>query len=442
MRISVNMPPPNVSYSSRLDGFAGPPIQMSHTASYNHTYDPTNAITETSPIIFNIPASSDFIDLSRTRLKIRVKIIDDKGADMDEETDKNKFAFVCNPIGSIFKQVKLLANGQLLTPTTDFYSYKSFVDTLFSVTPESRNTLDLAGFHTDTIEQAHSTNNEGFKIRSKKANKSAIMEFSGRPAIDILKQGTNIIDGVALEFIFYQNTPEFCIQRIASHGKLAKYKILDAKLTIRKEQLDPTVSNIIHKELMGKNWQLNYPITSTKIFNIPIGSHQFNATNIFLGKIPNSVLIYFVKAENFTGDIRTSPFWLTPGEEIKEIIVSKDGVPIPNLKPSSICLKPDSLELTDTYETLLDYMGVSGLISRGIGFSPSRLALGLFFYGANLNPDTNNDDHVSPQSSGNIDVTVKWSAGTEEVYELFVVGEHDVKTEITHSRNVLHTFTV
>ena len=154
------------------------------------------------------------------------------------------------------------------------------------------------------------------------------------------------------------------------------------------------------------------------------------------------MLIYFVKAENFTGDITTSPFWLTPGEEIKEIIVSKDGVPIPNLKPSSICLKPDSLELTDTYETLLDYMGVSGLISRGIGFAPARLAMGLFFYGANLNPDTNNDDHVSPQTSGNIDVTVKWSAGTGEVYELFVVGEHDIKTEISASRSVLHTFTV
>ena len=269
------------------------------------------------------------------------------------------------------------------------------------------------------------------------------MEFSGKPAIDIMKQGTNIIDGVKLEFIFYQQDPEFCIQRIESHGKLAKYKIMDAKLIIRKEQLDPTVSNIIHKELLTKNWELNYPMTTTKIFNIPTGSHQFNATNIFLGKIPNSVLIYFVRAEDFTGNITTSPFWFTPGEEIKEIIVSKDGVPIPNLKASSICLKDDpGLELTDTYETLLDYMGVSGLISKGIAFPPSRLASGLFFYGANLNPDTNTEDHISPETSGNIDVTVKWSSGTAEVYELFIVGEHDIKTEITHSRSVLHTFTV
>ena len=47
--------------------------------------------------------------------------------------------------------------------------------------------------------------------------------------------------------------------------------------------------------------------------------------------MPNTVLLYFVKAANFTGDIRTSPFWFTPGADIKEIIVSKDGVPIPNL---------------------------------------------------------------------------------------------------------------
>ena len=129
------MAPPNVSYNSRLVGFAGPPMQMSHIASWNQTFDPINAITETSPIIFNIPASSNFIDLSQTRLKIRVKLTDDKGADLDGATDKNKFALVCNPIGSLFKQVKLLANGQLLTPSTDFYSYKSFVDTLFFSRP-------------------------------------------------------------------------------------------------------------------------------------------------------------------------------------------------------------------------------------------------------------------------------------------------------------------
>ena len=432
----------NVSYNSRLDGFAGPPMQMSHIASFNQTYDPTNAITDTSPIIFNIPASSHFIDLSKTRLKIRVKITGDDGLELDPNTDKNKFALACNPIASIFKQVKLLANGQLLTPSTDFYPYKAFVDTLFTITPDSKYNLDLAGFHPDTIAQAHSTNNEGFKVRAKNANGSAIMEFSGRPAIDILKQGTNIPDGVKLDFIFYQQDPEFCIQRVATHAKLATYKIMDAKLTIRKEQLDPTVSNIIHKELLSKNWQLNYPITSTKIFNIPIGSHQFNATNIFLGKMPNTVLLYFVKAGDFTGDMRTTPFWFSPGTDIREIIVSKDGVPIPNLKPSSISLKPDSLELTDTYETLLDYMGISGLFSKGLAFKPADLAAGKFFYGANLNPDTNNDDHISPQGTGNIDVTVKWSSGTDEVYELFVVGEHDIKTEITHSRNVLHTFTV
>ena len=83
----------NVSYNSRLDGFAGPPMQMSHIASFNQTYDPTNAITDTSPIIFNIPASSHFIDLSKTRLKIRVKITGDDGLELDPNTDKNKFIF-------------------------------------------------------------------------------------------------------------------------------------------------------------------------------------------------------------------------------------------------------------------------------------------------------------------------------------------------------------
>ena len=438
------MAPPNICTNPRLDGFADVPIQLSHHSAWNQTFEPTNAIAENAPITFTIPPSPQFINLSRTRLKIKVKLTAEDGSplinDETNTTDKGRFALVCNPIASLFKSAKLLVQGTTLTPSGDFYGYKAFIDTLFSATQDSKHTLDMNGFVLDSAE-AHNNTNDGFKTRAKLANGSAVMEFSGRPAIDVLKNGKNLINNVKVEFIFYPQTHEFCIQRASTSTKNAKYQIMEAKLTIRKEELDPTVSQIINSNLLKKNWLLTYPMTSIKMFNIPTGSYQFTANNIFLGKVPNFILVYFVKAAGFTGDVKTNPFWFSPGEDIRTIIVTKDGVPIPNMLPPSICLsEDDGLELTDTYESLLDVNGKSGLTSTGLYFPQSKLAKGLFFYGANFQPDTENDDHVSPRSDGTVDVKVIYNKGTAEAYEMMVFGEHDVRTEITAARNVLHTF--
>ena len=85
-------------------------------------------------------------------------------------------------------------------------------------------------------------------------------------------------------------------------------------------------------------------------------------------------------------------------------------------------------------------MGYSGLISKGLVFPPERLANRLFFYAANFQPDTENDDHISLEDNGNIDIQVKFGEALQEAYEMFVTGEFDIRTEINSARNVLHTF--
>ena len=84
--------------------------------------------------------------------------------------------------------------------------------------------------------------------------------------------------------------------------------------------------------------------------------------------------------------------------------------------------------------------GKSGLVSTGLSFPQARLAKGLFFYAANFQPTTENEDHISPETSGTVDVKVKWTSGTSDVYEMFVMSEHDIKSEFTAARNVLHTY--
>lgn len=435
------MVPPVISASSRLDGFSESPIQASHIDSWNQVFEPQNSIQDGSPITFLIPPSPEFINLSRTKLKIKVKIIKSGGGNL-VAADNKKVALACNSMHSLFKHVTLKVGDTIVTPSGDQYPYKAFIDTLFSSTLESKHTWDLSGFHLDTEEDAVTTN-LGFKKRASSAMNSVEMEFSGRPALDILKTGINVIDNVKLEFNFYPNDNAFVLHKSTGYTGDVKFKITDAQLSIRKEQLDPSTVNAIHKALLKKNWALPYSITTTKLYNLPADSYQFNANNVFQGKIPNFILIYFVKASSYTGNYHKNPFFFSPHDSIKEIIVTKNGQLVPSAKPNEICIdftSPKGLRVIDTYESLLDVMGYSGLVSKGLVFPPERLAGGLFFSATNFQPDTENDDHISLEKNGNIDIQIKFGEAIPEAYEMFVTGDFDTKTEINTARNVLHTF--
>ena len=116
-----------------------------------------------------------------------------------------------------------------------------------------------------------------------------------------------------------------------------KFQIVDAQLTIRKEEIGPAAQNIIHRALLKKNWMLSYPITTTKLYNLSANSFQFNATNIFQDKIPNFIPIYFLKASSYTGDYQENPFYFSPHDSIKEIIVTRNGIPVP-ARLNHICI--------------------------------------------------------------------------------------------------------
>ena len=435
------MAPPVISASSRLDGFSETPIQVSHIESWHQVFEPQNSIQDGSPITFLIPPSPQFINLSRTRLKIKVKIIKSGGGNM-VAADNKKVALACNSMHSLFKHVTLKIGDTIVTPSGDQYPYKAFIDVLFSSTSESKYTWDLFGFHLDTEEDA-TQQNLGFKNRANNAVNSVEMEFSGRPALDIFRTKNDVIDNVKLEFNFYPNDNAFVLHKSAGYTGEVKFKITDAQLTIRKEQLDPSAVNAIHRGLLKKNWALPYSITTTKLYNLPADIFQFNANNIFQGKVPNFILVYFVKASSYTGNYHKNPFFFSPHDSIKEIAVTRDGIPVPSSRPSQICIdftSPQGLKVNDAYESLLDIMGHSGLVSKGLVFPPERLAGGLFFHATNFQPDTENDDHISLERNGNIDIQIKFGEALPEAYEMFVTGEFETRTEINTARNVLHTF--
>ena len=124
-------------FEASLDLFKPPPV---NTAVYRRdwvSYRPVSQITKGSPIQFTIPGtSSDYSDLKKTLLYVKVRIRKQNGQAI---TDEDKVAFSNLTLQSLFRQVDLSLQQQVMTSGVGLnYSYKAMLDTLLQFEEESQ----------------------------------------------------------------------------------------------------------------------------------------------------------------------------------------------------------------------------------------------------------------------------------------------------------------
>ena len=88
------------------------------------------------PIEFLIPGSGDdYLDLANTMLHVQAKVTRANGDDLD----------LADPVGpvniwlhSLFSQVDVYLNGTLVTPSTNTYAYRAYIETSYG--PDAKDT--------------------------------------------------------------------------------------------------------------------------------------------------------------------------------------------------------------------------------------------------------------------------------------------------------------
>ena len=428
-----------ISVNSRLDMFQKAPIQVSNLSASYISYDPLNAISNLNPIQFNIQGTDQYINLEHSYLKIRAKIVKLAGTAL-EDGDKGKIAFVNHALGSMFKHCKVLLNGVTITPAGDFYAHKSFLDVLFSASINSENTLKTRGWYLDTGDKnSTAAGNDGFTKRAALADLSVEQEFLGLLNVDFFKQAKNLINNVKLEIVLYPSETSFCLQKKSDFTTACKYVITSAKIVLRKEVISPNTLIPIEKGLMKSNIIYNYPISTFKVFNIPQSNMSFSTDDVYSGLLPTKMIICFVDATAFSGSLGSNPFYFSPGVNLKNIVVYRDGQPTPCARPVKIDLAANG-DILEAYYSLLNVCDKSHDLSEGLIFPHTEMSKGLFFYGVELQTDTDTIDHISPQQSANISLSIDFSTALVAPLELMIYSVFDIQTSITQARQIIHTF--
>jgi hypothetical protein len=119
-----------------LDLFKVPPTDLSMVASRHVVINPFT--TGVNPIIFNIAAQQDFINLNDSYFEIELRLQLDNGTDL---AAANLVTLANNLAHSLFKQINVRLNGTLISPQTDTYHHKAFIDALLNHDRDDGNTI-------------------------------------------------------------------------------------------------------------------------------------------------------------------------------------------------------------------------------------------------------------------------------------------------------------
>ena len=95
--------------------------------------------TGINPIDFQIDPQDDFIDLSRSYFELECQL---KKADGATDAAATEHSYLVNNIAhSIFKQISVRLNGTLISPQTDTYHYKAYIETLLNYNRDDGETI-------------------------------------------------------------------------------------------------------------------------------------------------------------------------------------------------------------------------------------------------------------------------------------------------------------
>lgn len=121
-----------------LELFQVPPTNVAIEESKWMEYYPISSTLEsdTAPIEFDIQGQGDeYVDLSQTYLQVICKFTKADGGNLTgANTDSTP---VNNILHSLFTEIDVTLNGKIISPGTDTYPYKAYLEKLLSYRPET-----------------------------------------------------------------------------------------------------------------------------------------------------------------------------------------------------------------------------------------------------------------------------------------------------------------
>lgn len=414
----------NITTKSELDIFATPPTQNSVEGGSTFCYRPISSLSELSPIEFVVSAAGDeYLDLAHTTLHIVAEI-------KTKSTDTTKSVSpINNWLHSMFSQVDVFLNQKCVTPPSNNYNYRAYIENLLNYTDNAKKSHLTAGmWYKDDAGKMNSTANTGYLSRQK-LTKTGPVELYGHLHCDIFNTDKFMVNGVEMGIKLIKAKNEF---QLFGDGN-GYVEIIDANLFVRKVKINPSIL-IAHARALSVT-PAKYPITRVEVKTVTIGTsiQSKSIDNIFLGQLPKRCIIGMVESSAFNGSFESNPFNF---EHFNHNYLSLylDSTQIPS-KP----LTPDFTKsnYTRSYYTLFEGTGIH-FSDTGNSISSDEYPNGYCLAAFDLTPDLScNSTHWNIVRNGTLRAEIRFEKPIEKTITLIIFAEFDNVIEVDKNRNII-----
>ena len=308
----------------RLDMFHVPPTDLSMSSRRFVKISPFNA--GINPVTFQVDPQEDFIDLNESFFEVELKVRKDNNTDL---LWADLIGLANNLAHTLFKQINVRLNGTLISPLTDTYHYKAYIETLLNhdrddgetiLTPNgwynsldepddgdadefTANMLDHATPHADyvALDAQHKAEVDG-RVQFLDG-KAVTMRF--KPYLEVFHLSKLLVPGVQIAIDMYFNAPALWTIRWDGGRTLTLTKAnVKVKLFLAQARVTPSVYREIMSDMQGEK-VVTYPTVRGEIrtYSHPNDNRHFEYSNPFHNKLPNRLVVVLMKQTAFNGTV-------------------------------------------------------------------------------------------------------------------------------------------
>lgn len=425
---------------SELDIFSKVPPRIGEVKSYDTVYrsliDNTDG-ENPSPLHFSI-LSSDYINLEKTTLSLKCKILKSDGTTLANTTSVAPINMLLHSL--IANIDVMVGNNQVkLMDYNDMYPYKSAVEVLLNFGEGAKSShLQSIGYYKDTAGKMDSiagdaeTVNNGLAHRFQQTKGSRIFGLCGRLHVGAFFSTHYIIPRTKMSIIIHRTKPAFHLMGNTADGTHYMVKILQAKLRIRNIKITESVS-LAHEQALVKS-NACYSYNHTEIRKIPVttNSLQFDFQDLFTGRLPDRVIVMFVKTRAVQGNYGLNPFNFEHFN-IQNLKLTVNGNDVYDFYSDMDFEKNDYVE---AFAEMYNQLG-KGFQDCGLSINKQEFGYGYTFFPFDLTADgcSNSRKHLEANDVGNINLSGNFKKKLDENITCVIYAEFENRMEITKERN-------
>lgn len=299
------------AFDSRFDIFSAPKVDVSTKKEEQQEFKSLTQIRPGCAIEIVVPpAHFNYIDFSRSTLRVNFKIVRNDGTDINAA---DKVSVVNLGIAALFKSVDIFVGHQIFSSDIGVnYYYKSLVDALIRT---SSSYLDKFGasllFYKDTAHHIDDVTitpggaNLGQYERYKWTSQGEVC-LEGPLYTDLTEMGQYLPSGIDVKLKLYPQDEDFVIMS-SSPTEHYRIKLLDIAFLVQYVQPTPAVAMEHYKLLNDKPALFSLPRSVLKSFSIPKGQRQWSVDTLYSTELPHELYVMLVDSKAYHGDRTMSP---------------------------------------------------------------------------------------------------------------------------------------